>query len=308
MEKTKINDYKIENGKLTIKNVSPDCPILYDNDWFLDIVDNFYIYAKASMGEADLRGIIASRDMWPGPGEPYTYKLKQSIEDGKKSIEMARNSGLKNIPDLTIGAGERLIKPESGKIEDTKIVRTPGSDLIVEEARKASPEKPLIVYIGGPFTTVANAYLTEPDIAENMVVFGITSGYNDKDQWACYVVCKQLKFGLWGRNYFWPKGEVLPAKEFDSLPDNEVCNFMKKFMRKDLGIANQLGDGAWITWLYDNRCFNDVNKYLVENEPINGEIVTDDNYDILSIPEEGSDFKFMREEFFSTLRTNKLWD
>jgi len=112
----------------------------------------------------------------------YLYTLKQGIDDAWKSIKIARRSGLKNIPDPVAGCDKAFVKPDSGKIEDTKVIRSKGSELIVAEAKKASPREPLLVFVGGPLNTVANAYLMDSSIAERMVVFMTDlRGYNGKD-------------------------------------------------------------------------------------------------------------------------------
>ena len=58
-----------------IQGISPDCPIIYDNDWWKDVPDASYLWAKASLGEADLRGNIVSRDMWEWKSG-YKFSMK----------------------------------------------------------------------------------------------------------------------------------------------------------------------------------------------------------------------------------------
>jgi len=66
--------YTVENGAIHIAGVGPDNPILYDNDWGFDVFDNNYLLAQASLGHANLRGNIISRDMWDGEkGYHYTF-------------------------------------------------------------------------------------------------------------------------------------------------------------------------------------------------------------------------------------------
>jgi hypothetical protein len=139
----------------------PDNPIIYDNDWWFDLFDNNYLWAQASLGEVNLRGNIVSRDMWEWQ-KGYLYPMEKCVKDAQKALKLARDAGLKNIPELTLGSERVLERPGSGKIEDTKSRPTPGSRLIVVEAKKASAKKPLLVIAGGPMTTVANALLTNP--------------------------------------------------------------------------------------------------------------------------------------------------
>lgn len=144
--------YRLENGVVSMSGIGPDNPIIYDNDWWFDVFDNNYLWAQASLGEADLRGNIVTRDMWDWQKE-YLYPMDKCVEDARKALNFARESGLKNVPDLTIGSDQVLERPESGEIEDTVPHPSDGSRLIVSEAKKASPEMPLLVISGGPLTT-----------------------------------------------------------------------------------------------------------------------------------------------------------
>ena len=54
-----------------------------------------------------------------------------------------------------------------------KPVYSEGARLIVEEALKASPEKPLYVCVGGPLTDIASAWLINPEIGKNIILIWI---------------------------------------------------------------------------------------------------------------------------------------
>ena len=162
--------YEIAEDRLQIEGLGKDCPLLYDNDWWFDTPDKSYLWAKASLGQADLRGNIVTRDMWDWQ-KGYLYRLQQGMDDAEKSVGIARRSGLKNIPDPVPGCDRAFERPASGEVGDTKIVQSKGSELIVAEARKATSDKPLVIFVGGPLNTVANAYLIDPSIAERIVVF-----------------------------------------------------------------------------------------------------------------------------------------
>ncbi len=136
-----LPNYSVENGVVKLANVSPDNPIIYDNDWWFDVFDNNYLWAQASLGHAKLRGNIVSRDMWDWQ-KGYLYKMEDCVKDAAKAIELARASGLKKIPDATPGSDRVLSRPESGRIEDTTPQPTDGSRLIVAEAQRASRARP----------------------------------------------------------------------------------------------------------------------------------------------------------------------
>lgn len=76
-------DYKLTKGGLVIKNVSPSCPMIYDNDWWGDTPDKDYLWIKASSGKINLCGNIVTRDMWNWQ-KAYLYKLQQGISDARK--------------------------------------------------------------------------------------------------------------------------------------------------------------------------------------------------------------------------------
>ena len=234
------------------------------------------------------------------------------MDDAKKAISLARKSGLANIPDLTRGSDQALVRPPSGRIEDTKPHPTNGSRLIVAEAKKASREKPLLVVAGGPQTTVANAILTNPEIAANIVVFNltVTGGYNGKDGWAAYIVAKRTRSVDWGGGEFWDKDSVLRAEHFSSLPENPFTSDMKRFIQTGLGRANQLGDGAPLVWLFQPKCWKAATlkqaSYRGGSMQYNA-VDESDAADVLVIPKSNTDLKVCREEFFRVLSSPLLF-
>ena len=304
-------EHRIENGVVHLEGVSSQNPIIYDNDWWFDVFDNNYLWAQASLGTADLRGNIVSRDMWDWR-KGYQYKMEESIKDAEKALVMARNSGLKNIPDLTFGSDRALERPDTGKIEDTKAYPSAGSRLIVTEAKKASPKKPLLVIAGGPLTTVANALLTNPEIGPNMVVFNltVTGGYNGKDGWSAYIVTKGTRYVDWGGGSFWDRDSVFREEHFQVLPENDFTADMKRFIKTDLGRANQLGDGAALVWLWAPRCWRDA---VVRRSEFNGSSVDfkpvekNTKGDVLVIPKSATDLDASRTEFFRVLTNPQLF-
>ncbi|MEO8351235.1 MAG: hypothetical protein ABI680_05850 [Chthoniobacteraceae bacterium] len=306
-----LPEYSVESGVVRLTNVSPDNPILFDNDWWFDVFDNNYLWAQASLGHAKLRGNIVSRDMWDWQ-KGYLYKMEGCVKDAAKAIELARASGLRNIPDATPGSDRVLSRPESGRIEDTTPQPTDGSRLIVAEAQKASPEKPLLIVCGGPLTTVANALLTKPEIAPKLVVFSLTvaGGYNSNDAWATYVVAKKTRLVDWAAGTFWDKNSVFTSKDFAALPKNAFCDEMRRLIASDLGQANQLGDGAALVWLWRNDCWRGVKlrKAVWHGDGVSfEEVKSGETADVLDIPKADTDLKASREEFFRVLGDPRLF-
>ncbi|MBE0540034.1 MAG: DUF4832 domain-containing protein [Verrucomicrobia bacterium] len=300
------------NGAVQLQGVGPDNPLIYDNDWWFDVFDNNYLWAQASLGKINLRGNIVSRDMWDWD-KGYLYPMQKCVDDAHKALKLAHDSGLRNIPDITPGADKVLRPPVSGKIEDTVPDDSPGCQLIIAEARRATPEKPLLIVSGGPLTTVANALLLAPDIAPNLVVFNILVshyGYNGKDGWAAYIVAKKTRYVDWGGRSFWDKNSVFTAKDFEGLPKNPFCDDMRRLIQSNLGQVNQLGDGAPLVWLFEPRCWTRAVVYLanwrgkaVEFQPAR----EGESGDVLVIPKAGTDLRASREEFFRVLENPAVY-
>lgn len=275
------------NG-LVLANVAPACPVIYDNDWWTDVPDAAYVWTKASQGKCNLRGNIVTRDGFDWE-KGYAHKYQEQLDDCRKLLMAARASGLGHIADPVHGAEQALHRPESGKIEDTMYTRSAGSDLIVTEARKATPSKPLLVFVGGCCTTVATAYLTDISIANRMVVFQIDGGsYNGADGWAWEIAMKRLPFANWARGYFWDKIAEWKPDRFKELPDNPLGKLLKEYAAGALAKANQWGDGPWAYWLYSPGCLKRAEDY-------DGEAIT--------VPKGATDVGRMEEEFFRTMRT-----
>ena len=300
-----VPEHTVENGEVRLKGVGPHNPVIYDNDWWFDVFDNNYLWARASLGGVNLRGNIVSRDMWDWQ-KGYQYTMEESVKDAEKALKLARESGLKNIPDPTLGSDRVLVRPDSGRIEDTVAHPTDGSRLIVAEAKKASPEKPLLIVSGGPLTTVANALLTNPEIAPNLVVFNLTvnGGYNGKDGWSPYIVVKKTRYVDWGGGEFWDRDSVFKAEHFDPLPDNPFTADMKRFIRTDLGRDNQLGDGAPLVWLFQPKCWTNAAVHRAEWQGNSVRFVpakTGETSDLLVVPKAATDLRTSREEFLRVL-------
>lgn len=310
-------EYTLDNRGLRIAGVGPDNPIIYDNDWWFDTPDKDYLWAKANLGEADLRGNIVTRDLWDY-NKGYLYTLEKGMEDAEKSLGIARRAGLRDIPDATPGADRVLERPASGQIDDTQPQRSPGSELIVAEARQASPEKPLVVFVGGPLNTVVNAYLTDPSIADRIVVFMTDlQGYNGKDKWANYIAAKRLKLVNFGARLWWPQRPetpVMPLARFDDLPKNELTNEIHRIAKmfwdrstkrerpdRDDGFA----DGAPVFLVFDPQSWTDVQRQKVTGV-FSLEDTDSDQFDVLDARE--VDFKRMSDEFFRVMADERLYD
>ena len=291
------------------RSLPADCPIVYDNDWLTDTNDDEYLFAKAHLGLANLKGVVLTKDEWD-------HGRKYAVEDGLKNfregLDVVREAGFRNVPEVTVGVDRMLDRPGSGRIEDTKPIASAGTDLIVREALAASPEKPLVVVVGGPLLTVASAYLTDPSIADRMVVLMTDlSGYNGPDPWANTVVatrCALVNFGA-GR-IWWPQGDAppcMPPERFAALPDSPLTRSMKGLadafyersrVRKrdrDDGFA----DGAGLFLLFAPETWTGIRKVRVSGE-WSQEDADSGPYHFLDAS--AIDAPAMTEEFFKTMK------
>ncbi|TVQ25979.1 MAG: hypothetical protein EA383_06720 [Spirochaetaceae bacterium] len=201
-------------------------PIIYDNDDHRDVYTDEYLLSLASAGEIDLRGIVTT----------YTHdkvEYDEFVTGRKKIISLARQSGFRNLPETLAGCSEPLRVQESGRIEDTVFRRTPGSDLIVTEARRASPDKPLVIITGGPFTTVATAYLSDPEIADCIIVSSLCGSENGMygwnagiDLWASHVVLDRIRMVIFPENRNLEYGPVVRKPDLAALPDTPLRSWM----------------------------------------------------------------------------------
>lgn len=307
--------YETTPQGLQIEGVNSTCPMIYDNDWWFDTPDKNYLWAKATQGQADLRGNIVTRDLWNWENG-YQFTLKEGLEDAEKSIAIARRSGLKNIPDPIAGSEWAFARPASGKIEDTKIVPSAGSDLIVKEARQATPQKPLLLFVGGPLNTVANAVLIDPSIADKMVVLMTDlRGYNGKDAWANYIAASRCRLINYGAHIWWPQRPqppVMPLERFKKLPENEMTDdilriakwFWERSSKAKPDRDDGFADGAPIFLIFNPQTWKRVQKQRI-NGVFGVRDVENEPFDLLDARE--VDYQLMSDEFFKTLANPALY-
>jgi hypothetical protein len=213
------------------KNILPynkSNPIICDNDSHSDTYTDELLMVLCSAGEIDLRGMITtSPENCCVNIETYSFDAAGREEIYKKAVR----SGLKNLPAPVKGPSKPLLKPSSGKIEDTLPIDTAGSRLIVEEARKASKDKPLVLIMGAPLTAAADAYLLDNSIAGKVVVSwlgGTLDDINDyngvMDIWAAYIVIQKLRMIQFPAGLGAPS---VPKEKLNELPDTELVRYMK---------------------------------------------------------------------------------
>ncbi len=214
-------------------------PVIYDNDGGLESgFTDEYIMALASAGVISLRGIISTGTNGEQP--PYVPRTENDIIFERVDlVAKARRSGLRNIPDVSPGPGVSMTarRPASGIIEGTPPYGSKGGWLIVNEARKATPAKPLVVVMGGQGSALADAYLLDPSIADKVVAAwlvgsrrtsnGLLDAYEYNayvDSWATYIIFERMRVVV-----FPVDSDIYastPKSRLSELPNTEIRQLM----------------------------------------------------------------------------------
>jgi hypothetical protein len=246
-------------GKVASLPYDRSNPVLYDNDEAVDMYTDEYLLAQASLGQIQLKGMTTSSPVEPYDVHVTTANYERCVSDREQLVATAKASSFVNIPGRARGPMGNLQRPASGRIEDTPPIGAPGSWLIVEEATKASPDKPLVIVAGAPLTAEADAYLLHPSIADKVVVawlggevvhpwMGSLSrinmcDYNGwGDPWAAYIVLQKLRLVEFPLNEAPPQ---VPKTQLLDLPASPLRDYMyKKHHPTNSDPRDIDGDGA----------------------------------------------------------------
>jgi hypothetical protein len=220
-----------------------DSPIIIDNDSFFDVPGHYYLFGLASAGKADLRGIVVT----PATDAMVDQtRLDAQMRDFRERVEIARKAGMTGIPDPVPGSFEAdYERPGSLVIEDTRLLRkSAGSELIAREARAAGAAgKTLIVAVGGHSATVASAYLSDPGIADHVIVVAIgLDSANGLHEWASWIISKRMKLAHYSTHNRFPNhdpnrrtpGEWWPQLAEELMPQAKIDAVPNPIMRDEL--------------------------------------------------------------------------
>src|SRR6185503_16857031 len=243
------------------------CPVILDNDWALDQYDLPYAMALASAGKITLKGIVASNSYDEQYlGDASGNALRNYYLPGYQNIvNIGRSCGFTNIPDPVEGPHLSLKRPASSNIDETVPQNTPGTQLILAEARKATATKPLVVVQGGQCTAAVSAYLLDRSIADKMVLAwlcGDAVNYSNNDYngyvdaWASYIALQRLRtvnVAYHGNEA--GGGTITAARLRSDYPNNALKTEMLKIADGTGDAGKQFGpittdfDGAGLTLL-----------------------------------------------------------
>ncbi len=286
--------YSVDSVGLKIDGMDKGNPIILDNEFWGDGIEPGYLWTKASLGEVNLRGNIVTSEMV----KPIRNTVPAQLVACQGVVRDAHLAGLGHIPDPVAGATERLLMPASGRIEDIVSTRSEGSDLIVAEARKATPEKPLLIVVGGPLTTVAQAYLTDPSIAARMVVAGMYS-YTAQtyDTASDYLVARKCRFVQWGGNYSW--GGSVDTSRLAAIPQSRLgVKVRAVLLTGKTGMP--MGDVAAVAYLFNRACWSTADQSKVTPD-LKISLASNITFDFLDIPKAANNWTAYHEEVMSTL-------
>ena len=308
--------YRITDNGLRIDGIRADNPtnrVIYDNDFYFDAMDFAYLAAQDKLGRVDFKGFIVTRNSHQEDG--YVRMVNQY----NKYRDLAIQSGL-SVPEHIGGAKERLVMPESGKIDDTKYELSDGARLIIEQADASTPDNPLIVFCGGQFTTVATALLEKPDIAKRMIVFGagqMMATYNSHDGWSAYVTAMRSPVVNMREGFAKVDGGYdRSKKQYDPLPKNLLIKdfyHTKVIREQDAGIV----DGGTVVWLFNQHLVTGAQRRNLkvpasfrDNGVLNRSYtnVDVDPYGHLHLPDGSNNYEGMIESMVDVLKDPRVWD
>ncbi|MDB5106527.1 MAG: hypothetical protein JWP91_4216 [Fibrobacteres bacterium] len=297
-------DFRMVDGMMEIPGVDSTNPVVYENGAFFNPVDGAYLWAKASMGRLDLRGVLVSYGKDTG---------EAAVEENRRSclglMRLARLSGMHSIPDPVLGARAKLKRPASGNLADIHPDSSEGSRMLIDQARKASREKPLLVISGANLTTVACALLLDPLIADRMIVLATNNGnFNKEDSLALAVVSRKARLVEWARDFTWADAR-LPAATDSPRLSNRYGERLKAYLESNkdpyfwaLGFYADFGAP---TFLFQRKVWRGAVAADWVAPPMAAAAVPDaasgKPFDFVDVPLSATDWNAIQAEFFSTI-------
>lgn len=137
--------------------------VLIDNDFCGDPDGLFELVQHALSPTTDIVGIVGGH---LNDGAGFTQRADQATESVEKAEALLGAMGLKGRYTVVPGAEKPMASVDEPADSE-------GARLIVVEAKKCTPEKPLYVVCGAALTNVASALLIDPSISRNIVVVWI---------------------------------------------------------------------------------------------------------------------------------------
>jgi hypothetical protein len=203
--------------------ISAESPIIILNDSATDSWQGELTLLAASTGRINLAGLIVTNSAY-WPDVEFNRGVWQQM------LDAARESAMRNVPDLVVSDSPALVAPASGEIEVTVPNDSVGGRFIRDAVlRLGTVEQPLVVVTGSSLTDVADAYLLDNTIAPRLVVVasmgqaseqGAAMGgpNGDLDPWAASIAAQRLQF-IQNSGYY-EQVEDVPEARLAELPSN----------------------------------------------------------------------------------------
>ena len=141
--------------------------VIIDNDFMGDPDGLFQLAHHVLSSSCEIKGIVGAH--LNGNGRGFFRDLQ-----GKDEADMSVNKVNEALEVMGMKGQFKVVPGAPVKMTDAnKPVESEGARLIVEEALKATPERPLYVCVGGPLTDIASAWLMNPEIGKNIILIWI---------------------------------------------------------------------------------------------------------------------------------------
>ncbi len=248
-----VPQWSSDGDSVHIEGIAPENPtnrIIWDNDYYEDVVDVYTLWARAAVCEANVVGNIVTVELNSGGfffhEADYAWNLTQA-------------SGWQNIPYPIEGARHNL-----SHLVSNNMLGSPGATLIVQQAHLSTPECPLFVSIGGQITTVGEAYMMDPSIADRIIVFQAAPYiHNGVDDFARTTVQNHLKFVVhrYGGAEWWPNDPKIITEDMVNALKSDLVGDHIRWWRFEYWAGQQyadLGDGSGICWLFGQHTWNNM--------------------------------------------------
>lgn len=242
-----LTPHSVVGGAVKIQGVGTDNLILYSNDFTRDTPEVPLLMLMADKGKVNIAAWVLDHNT------DTNFTNAQILKYFADDRNWATALGLKNVPPAVQGSTRKLIRPVSGKIDDTTFADAPGVDAIIAAAHRCTPEKPLLVLVGGQCTSVASAYLKDKTIAPKMIIFhtegwwksGLSS-YNLGDQWSAEICIDRLRYvnPIASPHTWWVDKQTgvmkpmgLTKAMVDSIPDgNPAVKIFKRWFVENFAV------------------------------------------------------------------------
>lgn len=145
---------------------SQKTPVLITNDLSGDVDGLFALVHQLLSTRCEVRGIVGThlsdQRAWTTNGQ-NTSVVDQAVSRANEVLELL---GKKGQIKVVKGA-------EKGMEAADKPVDSEGVRMIIAEAHKATPDRPLYVTVGASLTDIASAWLIDPSISKNIILIWI---------------------------------------------------------------------------------------------------------------------------------------